>query len=139
MTNTNGSTPGSQSLILKTDTRGRVFTPAHRRETLLDEFERSGLSGTQFAELSGIKYQTFAGWVFSRKRKRGLPEPARKVQSKQQQVSWLETVVKEAEGAGALPCSSLMLHLPGGVRAEIAQPHQIPLAAALVRALQKPC
>lgn len=139
MTNTNGSTPGSQSLILKTDTRGRVFTPAHRRETLLDEFERSGLSGVQFAELSGIKYQTFAGWVFSRKRKRGLSEPARKAQSKQQQVSWLETVVQEAQGASALPCSSLMLHLPGGVRAEIVQPHQIPLAAALVRALQKPC
>ena len=139
MTTTNSSTPNSQFLILKTDTRGRVFTPAHRRETLLDEFERSGLSGAQFAELSGIKYQTFAGWVFLRKRKRGLPEPARKAQSRQQQVSWLETVVQEAQGAGALTCSSLMLHLPGGVRAEINQVHQIPLAAALVRALQKPC
>src|ERR1035441_927137 len=93
MTNTNDSTPDSQSLLLKTDTRGRAFTPVHRRETLLDKFERSGLSGAQVSELSGIKYQTFAGWVFSQKRKRGLPEPARKAQSKQQQLSWLETVV----------------------------------------------
>jgi len=53
-------TVNSQSLILKSDTRGRVLTPAHRRETLLDEFERSGLSGVKFAALSGIKYSTFA-------------------------------------------------------------------------------
>lgn len=48
---------------------GRVRTPAHRGETLLDEFEKSGLSGAKFAALSGIKYQTFAKWVQQRRRK----------------------------------------------------------------------
>ena len=31
-------------VVLKTDVLGRVRTPAARREALLDEFERSGLS-----------------------------------------------------------------------------------------------
>jgi hypothetical protein len=38
--------PGTE--ILKTDARGRVATPVARREELLDEFERSGLSGAEF-------------------------------------------------------------------------------------------
>ena len=46
--------------VLKTDVLGRVKTPVARREQLLDEFERSGLSGKKFAELLGLKYQTFA-------------------------------------------------------------------------------
>jgi hypothetical protein len=33
----------------------------------------------------------------------------------------------------------LVLHLPGGVRVEIGEAKQVELAAALVRALQKPC
>ncbi len=49
--------------ILKTDTKGRVQTPPERRERLLDEFERSGLSAAKFAEVAGIKYQTFAAWA----------------------------------------------------------------------------
>jgi len=49
----------SESGILKTDTIGRVFTPPARREQLLEEFERSGLSGAKFAALAGIKYPTF--------------------------------------------------------------------------------
>ena len=40
--------------IRKTDVLGRIKTPAARREQLLDEFERSGLSGCKFAELAGI-------------------------------------------------------------------------------------
>lgn len=39
--------------VLKTDEKGRIRTPAKRREKLLDEFEQSGLSGRKFAELVG--------------------------------------------------------------------------------------
>jgi DNA-binding transcriptional regulator/RsmH inhibitor MraZ len=46
--------------VLKTDTRGRVRVPAERREALLDEFEKSGMSGAKFARLAGIHYATFA-------------------------------------------------------------------------------
>ena len=53
MTNT---TKGVDSpMLLKSDTLGRVRTPAERRERLLDEFERSGLSGQKFAELTELR------------------------------------------------------------------------------------
>jgi len=35
--------------VIKTDGVGRMRTSAVRRESLLDEFERSGMSGTKFA------------------------------------------------------------------------------------------
>jgi len=37
--------------VIKTDVLGRMKTSAGRRESLLDEFERSGLSGAKFAAL----------------------------------------------------------------------------------------
>jgi len=49
--------------VLKTDVLGRVKTGAGQHEKVLDEFERSGLCGTKFAAVAGIKYQTFASWV----------------------------------------------------------------------------
>ena len=56
--------PASRSTV--SDSLGRVRTPAERREVLLDEFERSGLSGQKFAELTGLKYQTFVTGVQQR-------------------------------------------------------------------------
>ena len=53
------STPTGGSEILKTEVLGRVKTPAVWRERLLDEFEKSGLSGQKFAEFAGLRYQTF--------------------------------------------------------------------------------
>ena len=57
------NTTPTDEMILKTDVLGRVKTPLARREQLLDEFERSGLSGQKFAELVGVKYPTFATWA----------------------------------------------------------------------------
>jgi hypothetical protein len=51
----------------------------------------------------------------------------------------LEAVVRPLPSAGAGKVGSLVLHLPGGARMEIAAVDHIPLAAALVRALEKPC
>ena len=48
--------------FLKQDSRGQVLVPMERRRELLEEFERSGMSGAQFARLSGVKYATFANW-----------------------------------------------------------------------------
>jgi hypothetical protein len=59
-------TQKSEGSIIKTDSQGRVQTPAARRESLRDEFERSGLSGTKFAALAGIKYQAFAATAMRR-------------------------------------------------------------------------
>ncbi|HTV41838.1 MAG TPA: hypothetical protein VMF08_14745, partial [Candidatus Sulfotelmatobacter sp.] len=64
------TTPTEES-ILKTDVIGRVRTPSSLREQLLDEFEKSGLSGQEFAKLVGVKYLTFATWAQRRRRARG--------------------------------------------------------------------
>src|SRR6478672_13260644 len=56
--------------ILKQDQRGRIRTPLARREALLDEYERSSLSGVKFAAAVGVKYATFANWVQKRRKHR---------------------------------------------------------------------
>jgi hypothetical protein len=102
---------------------------------LLDEFERSGLPGLKFAEVVGIEYQTFATWAQQRRRQRGT-YPAVKTPK---QLRWLEAVVDQAQKTGGEGSLVLVLHLPGGVRVEISDVKQVEMAAALVRALQKPC
>jgi predicted HTH domain antitoxin len=59
------------SIILKTDKRGHVRMPPERREVLLAEFDRSGLTLTRFAELAGVRYSTFATWLQQRRNKTG--------------------------------------------------------------------
>lgn len=48
--------------ILKVDEKGRIRIPRERREALLAEFDRSGMTGSAFAQWAGIKYPTFAAW-----------------------------------------------------------------------------
>jgi hypothetical protein len=85
-------TTPSDGAVIKTDVLGRVKAPAERREQLLDEFERSGLSGCKYAELIGVKYSTFGTWAQKRRRARGT---YRKVTAKQvvkaEPVRWLES------------------------------------------------
>lgn len=121
--------------ILKTDARGRVRTPPERREKLLEEFERSGLSGAKFAALAGIKYQTFAAWVTRRRKQRGLP-PAPTTRAKP--VQWLEAVVREANASAPAVAAPLRLRLSTGAWVELSDFNQVSLAAALVRALEEP-
>jgi hypothetical protein len=85
--------------ILKTDTLGRVRTDRARRKAILDEFERNGGSGAQFAAMLGIKYQTFASWVANRRRQRRAALVANHEQSQARTspastVQWLETEVE---------------------------------------------
>jgi hypothetical protein len=128
--------------VLKTDVLGRMQTPAARREQLLDEFERSGLSGKKFAALAGIKYPTFANWAQRRRRRRGaaavVPQPGISLPVRGQ-VRWLEAVVEPGQNPGEQSQPALVLALPGGARVEIGDVKQVALAAALVRALQSPC
>ena len=113
------------------DTKGRVRTSREQRCGILAEFERSGVSAAQFAKVSGIKYSTFAGWV-QRHRRTASKRPARSVRL-------LEAVVEQTQGGAASSASSVMVRLAGGTQIEITDAKQIPLAAALVRALISPC
>jgi hypothetical protein len=56
--------------IFKRDKMGRVRVSRAPREALLNEFERGGTSGAQFADYVGIKYSTFATWIQKRQRRR---------------------------------------------------------------------
>lgn len=133
------NTTPSDEAVLKQDVLGRVKTPKARREQLLDEFERSGLPGLKFAELAGIKYQTFATWAQKRRRQRG-DYAAGKLRAAQKPVQWLEAVLAPATGAVVKAGNLvLVLQLPGGVRLEISEGKQVELAAELVRALSKSC
>ena len=125
----------SEGPVLKTDSDGRVRTPAMRRESLLDEFERSGLSGAKFAALVGIKYQTFAGWSLRRRKQGAAKAPVKPAD----QVRWLEAVMEQAQTPDAAKAAAVMLHLPGGGRIELVDVKQTALAAALLRSLEKPC
>ncbi len=122
----------SEGAVIRTDGVGRVRTPAARRESLLEEFARSGLSGPKFAALAGIKYQTFAGWMRKGRKHGAVSAPA--AVKPVEAARWLEAVVEQAQ-----PPQVMVLHLPGDVRVEVADEKQAVLAGVLVRTLAKPC
>jgi hypothetical protein len=85
--------------ILSQDARGRVLVSRERRESLLEEYDRSGMSGVKFAQYVGIKYSTLAYWLQSRRRHRqreklllkaGVDTGAGKSTG-----GWIEAVVEE--------------------------------------------
>ena len=118
---------------MKTDVLGRMRTSAARRQELLVEFDKSGLSAKKFAEVTGIKYQTLATWLQKHRR--------RSVASVQgaDTVKWLEAVVEQAQVNGGKSISTLVVEFPGGARTEVCNANQAALAADLLRALAKPC
>ena len=83
--------------IIKQDSRGRMRTTRERRETLLAEYDRSAMTGRKFAQLAGIKYQTFANWLQKRRRlgPNWLPPwPSH------DSIRWLEAVVEKVHRQG---------------------------------------
>ena len=132
----------SENQILKTDVRGRVRTPRERREALLAEFATSGTSAAQFAKLTGINYQTFAGWLAKARRERcAQPEakPANagveKIALTRPPVRLLEAVLGPANGKAS--AAGLSLELPGGARTMLESPLQLRLAAELLGLLAR--
>lgn len=123
--------------LLKTDRLGRVRTDRVRREAILDEFERSGGSGAQFAALLGIKYQTFASWVQRRRRERDGESPAKNRKLPAPTRLWMEAVIDGLENPlPPLPQeNSLRISLPGGAQVEMTRAGQAPLVAELLRHL----
>ena len=128
------STTSSEEVVLKTDVLGRIQIPVERRQRLLEEFDRSGLSGAKFAALSGVKYSTFAYWL--QRRRRGQKSDAPKAAA--DSMRWLETVIEQAQEPAEKIEGALILRLPGGAQAQVESAGQAVLAAALLRALEQP-
>ena len=140
-----------RATILKQDALGRVGTKREQREALLDEFERSGLKGAQFARAAGIKYQTFANWVQQRRHARGDYGRKGQARSDSQPVALRLVEAVLAAPVAAMepkraPCASapavaeaLEVHLPCGARLLIATAQQAVLAVQFIQALRTPC
>ena len=84
--------PGSE--ILKVDEAGRVRTPPEKREALLAEFDRSGMTGAQFARFSGVRYPTLMNWVQKRRKVAGQSEQRAARRQKVDHPRWLEARVE---------------------------------------------
>ena len=127
------STTGEEkiSTFLKTDRLGRVRLTRERREALLEEFERSGLSGAEFAALTGVKYTTFSGWRQRRDREKknasGPPSRA--------PLRLVEAVMEPSASEGAP--RALVIELPGESRMEFSHVAQVPLVSALLKSLER--
>jgi transposase-like protein len=116
--------------LVKFDRRGRLRYAPEQKAAILDAFASSGLSGPKFATLHGVKYQTFAAWIQKRKRTGaapGLPPPA-------------ALALVELEAPAERPRDSgLHVILPGGAELRVTSQAAVPLAAALIRELSRPC
>jgi transposase-like protein len=131
MRTTTAASEPIQSVPVTMDTKGRVRTSKEQRCDILAAFERRGVSAVEFAKENGIKYSTFAGWLQRHRRAKPKGQPPI--------MRLLEAVVEQTQGGAASSVSSVALRLPGGTQIELADPKQVPLVAALLRALAQPC
>ena len=110
------------SNVIKTDRLGRMTLSRAHRESLLDAFADSAMSGQAFARSHGIKYTTFANWVQKRHR---VETPSSDAGSEVPRLSLAEITL---EAQAPLPTEiPLTLTLPSGIRIELADPVQLPL------------
>jgi hypothetical protein len=102
--------------ILSQDARGPVLVSRERRESLLEEHDRSGLSGVKFAQYVGIKYSTFAYWLQSRRRHQRREKSSLKAGAKteagQSNGGWIEAVVENASEP-RVPAGALRIYFAG--------------------------
>lgn len=142
----------SQPVILKRDALGRMQYSAEQRTAMLDEFERSGLSGAAFARRVGVHYQTFASWAQKRRLAQGgyqmraanvaAPHPSRApVRLLEAVAAQVEPPIAARRMAATLPGEALCVQLPCGVRLLVGDAGQAVLAARLIHALNSamPC
>ena len=122
--------------ILKTDKRGRVRSTPERRRELLEQYDKSGLSGPKFAALTGLKYQTLASWLQRRRMEQEKVSPAVS-RARQPAVQWLETVIEQAQAAQPALASALVVRLPSGATLEVMSLAQASFAGAVLRAWEK--
>jgi transposase-like protein len=117
--------------VLQADERGRVRVSRERREALLEEFERSGMSGAKFARLAGIKYPTFMYWLKQR-RDHCRNEGDAGVQESRT-VSFVEAFIESSSQRSS--SEGLTIELAGGSRLRVESAIQLRLAAELLRML----
>ena len=117
--------------ILSQDARGRVLVSRERRESWLEEYDRSGMSGVKFAQYVGIKYSTLAYWLQSRRRHRRREKLLLKAGAGKSTGGWIEAVVEEGSPP-RVPAGALRIYFAGGAYAQISSAGEAVLAAELL-------
>lgn len=116
--------------IIRTDARGQVCYTREYRDEVLDAFEKSAMTGVQFARHCGVKYQTLIGWVKRRRKARAQAAKAEAAQPGDGSKFLLAEVGEEAPVA-----KGLSVRLPGGAVASVSSREEVPLLVELIRAL----
>ena len=117
------------SEILKVDEVGRVRTPPEKREAMLAEYERSGMTGAQFARFVGVRYSTLMYWLQKRRKEAGHGEQI--ATRRQDHPRWLEARVE-----GEVPKSeNIVVEVGGGIRMQVGNHTQAVLAGEVLRAM----
>jgi hypothetical protein len=121
--------------ILSQGARGRVLVTQERRELLLAEHDRSGMSGVKFAQHVGIKYSTLAYWLQrrpqQRQKKKSLIKAGAEAKAGRSNGAWIEAVVENASGPG-VSVGSLRIYFGGGGYCQISSAGEVTLAAELL-------
>jgi hypothetical protein len=118
--------------LLKTDALARVRTPLAKREEILAEFDRSGLSGARFAKLHGIKYQTFMAWMRKRREvKRSVPDTLVGCPDPMGQIA-ARLGLREVGLGAVAEKECLEIELAGGIRMRVRGSEQALLAARII-------
>lgn len=130
MTDTTLTESGGQLLVQ--DVRGRVRTPREKREQILDEYERSGMSGMAFAAMVGVKYPTLASWVQQRRKRQAVraSRPAAEAT-----VRWVEAVAESEPRGAASGGRGLRVQIGTGVWLEVTNGEQAAWAGQMLRAM----
>jgi hypothetical protein len=121
--------------ILSQDAQGRVLVTRERRELLLEQYDRSGMSGVKFAQYVGIKYSTLAYWLQSRRRKRArenlLMKSGADTEPGKSNGAWIEAVVEKGSQP-RVPIGALRIYFAGGAYCQISSSAEAVLAAELL-------
>ena len=121
----------SGDIVLKADRLGRVKVTRDRREAILEEFDRSGMSGAGFARHFGIKYPTFASWILKRRKSSSQEDHPVQVE----EVHFVEAVVDPGNPVRSGGMNGVRVELPGGAHLELQDERQTGLVAHLLNTL----
>jgi transposase-like protein len=119
----------SGSEILKVDEVGRVRTPSEKREAMLAEYERSGMTGAQFARFVGVRYSTLMYWLQKRRKEAG--QGGERATAGQDHPRWLEARVEGEVGTS----ENVVVELGGGIHMLVGNRRQAALAGEVLRGL----
>ena len=119
--------------ILSQDARGRVLISREHRESLVAEYDRSGMSGVRFAQYLGIKYTTLAHWIRSRRRQRQreklLMKAGADAEAGRSNGRWIEAVVDKNGSPARAPSGALRIYFAGGAYCQIGNRARCPSEA----------